>query len=266
MYVIGGYPACCGAGRITDAVKAYDATSNTWSPKAHFPVRVESTNDAVELGGKIYVSGGFTRRWNETRQKWERETLRSLYVYTPGTNTWARKRDMPVPAVNGASVGYRGKLYVAHESVVWRYDPVTDQWAKFAEQAPDRDWWNVGAGLIGGRLYLVEQFTGIMDILDLATGAWSSGPKRPFRACTAASKALQSRLYLFGFCDDYPTDPVTRDRGLVFDPAANAWSEVTPAPISVGANTALARVVVNGKPRLSLVDGVRPGNHYQFLP
>ncbi len=276
MYVIGGFPKCCGPGQVTDAVRAYDAAANTWTAKARIPVRVSSTDGAAELDGKIYVSGGFSRRWDEARQVWRRETLKSLYVYHPATNTWDRKRDMPIATVNGASVGYQGKLYVATpcydeaecpsgESVVWRYDPARDQWTRFAERAA-RDWWDVSAGLIGGKLYLVEEFTGSLDILDLATGTWSSGPKRPFRACNAAATSLQAKLYLFGYCDDYPTDPETRDRGLVFDPGSNAWSEVTPAPITAKADASLAKVFVNGKPRLSLVEGDRPENHVQFVP
>ena len=277
MYVIGGQTKCCSPGLITDAVKAYDATTNKWTAKAHLPVRIVSTNGAVELDGKIYVSGGFGRRWDETRQVWRRQTLPSLYVYTPSSNTWARKRDMPDATVNGGSVAYQGKLYVATNcfdeticpfggfgSVVWRYDPTTDQWSQFAEL--ERDWWDVSAGVIGGKLYLVEEFTGAVDILDLTTGAWSAGAKRPYRACSAATSAFQAKLYLFGWCDDYPTDPEVRDRGLAYDPGSNTWSEVAPAPISVSADAALAKVLVNGKPRLALVHGNKPGNHYQFAP
>lgn len=275
MYVIGGRSRCCGPGQVTDAVRAYDATANAWTAKARIPVRLMSTNGAAELDGRIYVSGGFTRRWDEARQVWRRETLASLYVYTPATNRWARKRDMPIAMVNGASVGHRGKLYVAAacyyedpcpsgESVVWRYDPAADRWTRFADRP--RDWWNVSAGLIGGRLYLVEEFTGALDILDLATGTWTSGPERPYRACNTAATSLQARLYLFGWCDDYPTDPETHPRGLVFDPGSDAWSEVAPVPISTGASAALAKVFVRGQPRLSLVEGDRPDNHYQFRP
>jgi N-acetylneuraminic acid mutarotase len=265
VYVVGGFPACCGAGRITDAVRAYDATANTWRARAHYPVRVHATNGAVALGGRIYVTGGFTRRWDAAFGVWRRETLNRLYVYNPNTDRWTRKRDMPVTSANGSSVGWQGKLYVAEGSVVWRYDPATDQWTQFATQ-PQRDWWNVSAGVIGGRLYLVEEFGGAMDILELATGAWSSGPNRPYRACNTTATDFRARLYLFGFCDDYPIDPETRDRGLVFDPAANAWSEATPAPIAVSADAAIARVFVNQEPRLSLVHGVRPNNHYLFTP
>ena len=278
MYVIGGVPKCCGAGLISDAVKAYDATSNRWTAKAHYPVRVRSTNGAVEIDGRIYVTGGFTRQWDAQRQIWLLNTLRSLYVYDPGSNTWARKRDMPEATVNGGSVGYRGVLYVATncyegalgcpdigEGVVWRFDPGTNQWAVFARRQ-GRDWWDVSAGAIGGKLYLVEQFTGRLDILDLTTGGWTSGPERPYRSCNAATAAFQAKLYLFGFCDDYPTDPEIRRRGLVFDPAAGSWSEVAAPPGVASADAALARVLVNGKPRLSLVQGERPDNHFQWVP
>jgi hypothetical protein len=68
-------------------------------------VRVRSTNGAAEPDGGIHVSGGFSRRWDESRQVWRLETLKSLYVYNPGANTWVRKRDMPITTVNGARVG-----------------------------------------------------------------------------------------------------------------------------------------------------------------
>ncbi len=105
-----------------------------------------------------------------------------------------------------------------------------------------------------------------MDILDLTTGTWTSGPDRPDRACNMASTAFQAKLYLFGYCDDYPTDPARRDRGLVFDPATSSWSEVATPPIPASADAALARVFVDAQPRLSLVQGTRPNNHYQFVP
>jgi N-acetylneuraminic acid mutarotase len=265
MYVIGGYHKCCGPGQITDAVKAYDATTNTWTARARYPVRVRSTNGAAVVNGKIYVTGGFTRRWQEPDGPWRLETLKSLYVYTPSSNTWVRKRDIPVYSVNGATVGYQGMLYVAAGNIVWRYNPGTNQWVQFADR-PGRDWWNVGAGVIGGKLYLAEEYGGALDILDLSTGTWTAGPSRPYRACHMASTDWRAKLYMFGFCDDYPTDPETRDRGLVFDPATSTWSEVAPAPIRGGAASALARVFVNEQPRLSMVYGVRPNNHYQFIP
>jgi N-acetylneuraminic acid mutarotase len=276
MYVIGGHPRCCSgpAGQISDRVRAYDASTNTWSIKAPYPVRIRSTNGAVEINGKIYVSGGFTRRWDPVAQVYRIHTVKSFYVYTPGTNTWARKRDMPMATVNGASAGYNGMLYVAAScsqssqcpatsSKLWRYNPGTDQWSTVATRPVN--YWDVAGGIINGKLYLVEPLGG-MDVFDIATGAWTSGPKRPYRYCATASTSWQARLYLFGGCDDSPTDPDWRQRGMVFDPAGNSWSDVTPGPVPTGVNTAtLARLFVNGKPRLSLVGGPHPANHHQFI-
>src|SRR5215212_2602303 len=77
LYVIGGLPRRFGgAGSILSAVKAYDVESNSWRGKASYPVRVEGTNGAVEIGGEIYVSGGFTRRFDEQHGVWRREVLR----------------------------------------------------------------------------------------------------------------------------------------------------------------------------------------------
>ncbi|MBA3318057.1 MAG: hypothetical protein H0T50_08210 [Gemmatimonadales bacterium] len=69
----------------------------------------------------------------------------------------------------------------------------------------------------------------------------------------------------------YPVDifdatSVRRNRGLVFDPATGGWSEVATPPVPASAEAALARVFVNAQPRLSLVQGTRPNNHYQFVP
>jgi N-acetylneuraminic acid mutarotase len=262
MYVIGGIRRCCLNATTIDAVKAYDATANTWRPKAPYPVRVWSTNGAVVLDGKIYVTGGRTPV-QRADGYWDNEILKSLYVYTPSLDRWVRKRDMPIRSATAVSVGYQGKLYVATENVVLRYDPSTDQWAQFGNRP--HDFWNPSGGLINGKLYLVSEL-GPMGILDLTTGAWTSGPNRPYRTCSTASTTLQAKLYLFGFCSDYPTDPEIRQRGLVFDPATNSWSEVAPPPAGISSRAAIARVVVNGRVRLSLVQGDRPNNHYQYVP
>jgi N-acetylneuraminic acid mutarotase len=263
MYVIGGYPRCCSAGLISDRVRAYDAATNAWSIKAHYPVPIRFTNGAVEINGKIYVSGGFTRRWDPDAQVYRAVTVKSLYVYTPGTNTWAKKRDLPVAAANGVSAAYKGMLYVAALSSLYRYNPGTDQWSTVATR--QADYYDVAGGIINGKLYLVERLGG-MEVFDIATGAWTSGPRRPHRYCAPASTSWQAKLYLFGGCDDSPTDPVWRERGMVFDPATNSWSDVTPSPVPAGLNVAtLARVFVNGQPRLSLVGGEYPDNHHQFI-
>lgn len=276
VYVIGGMPRRgSGAGNLTDAVRAYDVKQNAWRRRAAYPVRIRGTNGAVEIEGKIYVSGGQTRRWDEQRGVWRPQWLRSLFVYDPALDRWTRKRDMPLETVNGLSAAYRGQLYVAtfcdgtapcggdwQHGAIWRYSPSTDRWVLLTRTP--HSFWSDGGGFIGGKLHLVEAL-GSMHIYDLATDTWSTGPQRPVRFCSPASATLQGRLYLVGCYDDFDDSGVYPM--LVYDPRQGSWSEAAAPPVAAyGAAWALARTVVDGRPRLELIGGARPGNNWQFVP
>ena len=276
VYVVGGIPRFLGGpGSITSGVKAYDVSANVWRSKAPYPVRVSGANGAVEINGKIYVSGGFTRRWDEQHGVYRLEVLRSLYVYDPATDKWSRGRDMPITAAKGVSGAYQGRLYVAtscYDTMVcgeqfdlgalWRYNPSTDRWVLLSRTPHDPGYG--GGGFVGGKLYLVEDL-GAMDIYDVATATWSTGPKRPFRYCTPASTTLQAKLYLVGCRDDFDDSGVWPM--LVFDPKVGSWSQAAAPPeAATGHRWTLSRVVVNDQPRLELVGGARPGNNWQYAP
>jgi Kelch motif len=259
VYVIGGRSS--GNGTVTPAVKAFDVSSNLWRSKANYPLPIEETNGAVVLNGKIYVTGGFTRRYDATRDSYRLEPVARVYAYDPATNQWTRRRDMPVATVNGVSDASNGLLYVATGSVLWRYNPATDQWVQLG--STPHDTWDAGGGFIGGKLYLVEAL-GAVDIYDPATNTWSSGAQRPHRYCTPAYTTWQAKLYFVGCHDDL--DGSGNWPMLVFDPKTNSWSEAPVPPKAADNRWTLSRVVQNGKPALELVGGPAPGNNLQFRP
>jgi hypothetical protein len=273
VYVIGGEfrSGGGGSGSMTDAVKAYDVHADVWRSKARYPVRVHSTNGAVAIDGKVYVSGGFTRRWDERRGVWRLEVLRSLYVYDPATDTWSRRRDMPFATAGGSSAAYKGKFYVAtlcdHDTIcdtnttegaLWRYNPSTDQWVLITRTPHDP--WKAGAGFIGGRLY-IGGWQGAMDIYDPATNTWSAGEGMPAGTCGAVAATLQAKLYFVGCFAPNIYNAVT----LVFDPKVG-WSEAAVPPVPAGSWMTLSRVIVSGQPRLELIGGPMPGTNWQFKP
>jgi hypothetical protein len=276
VYVIGGIPKLFGSpGVTTSAVKAYDVSANVWRPKAPYPVRARGANGAVEINGKIYVSGGFTRRWDEQRGVYRLEVLRSLYMYDPATDKWTRRRDMPITTAQGVSAAYKGMLYVATScydtafcgeqydlGALWRYNPSTDRWVLLSRTPHDPGYG--GGGFVGGKLYLVEDL-GAMDVYDIATNSWATGPERPVRRCTPASTTFQAKLYLVGCRDDFDESGVWPM--LVFDPKVGSWSQAAaPTVAATGHRWTLSRVVVNGQARLELVGGARPGNNWQYVP
>jgi hypothetical protein len=272
LYVIGGKAKeFASPGNITNAVKAYDVSTNTWRSRAPYPVRIRSPNEAVELNGKIYVSGGWSRVWDEEHGVYRSNPVLLHHVYDPATNKWTRKRDIPTSSIGGVSAAYQGMIYVAAGcqnptlcgdlpgGAIWRYNPSNDTWVLLTRTPDD---YRVG-GFIGGKLYLVTDL-GVMDIYDVASNTWSKGPQRPKRLCLQTSSTLQAKLYLVGYCDDpdvgsvYPT--------LVFDPKVGTWSEATAAPANTREYHTLARVSVNGIPGLHLIGGPESGNHWRFVP
>ena len=272
VYAIGGDHRLDGSGNMTSAVKAYDVSANVWRSRAPYPVRVKSTNGAVEIAGKVYVSGGVTRRWDEQRGVWRSLHLQSLYVYDPKRDTWSRRGDMPFPTAYGVSAAYQGMLYVAtpceapeicgddsSEGALLRYNPATNLWLLLTRTPHDA--FKAGAGFIGGKFY-IGGWQGATDIYDLAANRWSSGPPIPTGGCVGAATTLQGKLYFVGCRDPNSSDLLT----LVFDPKLGTWSQAAAPAIRAGVWLTLSRVVVNGQLRLELIGGAVPGTNWQFNP
>jgi N-acetylneuraminic acid mutarotase len=269
LYVIGG--ALSGqAGQITDRVRAYNASANTWSVKADLPIRLRDAHQAVQLNGKIYVSGGFTRYWDASAGVWRLKTSKALYVYDVAKNTWTRKADLPTSNIHGVRAAYNGFVYVAasclddarcgdtEHGAVWRYNPSTDRWT-LESRVPNGDTWRSAGGFIGGKLYVVDAL-GATDIYNVTTKVWTTGPKRPYRYCQATTTTFQAKLYLANCANDNGSDPAM----LVFDPKTNTWTQLPVAP--EGNYATMTRVVVNGSTRLELVGGPKAGSNWQYVP
>jgi len=274
LYVIGGKPRISlGEGSITDAVKAFNVRTNTWTSKAPLPVRMYLTNGAVVINNRIYISGGYTRQFDEVDQVYRLGDLKRLYVYNPATNSWTRKKDMPIYTANGVSGSYGGFLYVAAScfgasycelggGALFRYNPANDNWVLLT--LTPHDPWDAGGGFVGSKFYLLT-VSGEMDVYDVTTRTWSTAPKRPFTGgCEPAYATLQSKLYLAGchdnddFSGSYPL--------LMFSPATNLWTELAVLPTEVTGYHFMSRVVVNGQLRLDLIGGDKPGNHWEYIP
>ena len=276
VYVIGGRADRRRFNNVFTAVRAYDVSANTWRSRAQFPVRLFGANGAVEINGKIYVPGGATSHRDPSNGVWRARLLQSLYVYDPTTDQWTRLRNMPYPSGQGVSGAYGGRLYVATfcedvavcgDGELLRYNPSTDRWMILGRTPHSPAF--AGGGFVSGKFYLVDM-DGHVDIYDVATNRWSTGPEAPFSQppytfCSPASATFQAKLYLVGchesgdFSGIHPM--------LVFDPQSGAWSEAAAPPIvATGHWWTLSRVVVNGEPRLELIGGMRPGNHAQFMP
>jgi N-acetylneuraminic acid mutarotase len=271
LYVFGGRQQVL-------TVQAYNAATNTWTNKKPAPSLIEFPHGARAIGSKIYIAGGTFG---------PSETSSLLWRYDPASDTWSRKRNVPVESSAGVSGVMNGKLYVLarcedcdnpdyqppHDPRFFgAYDPATDQWTSLALPPGGRDHQHGAAGVIGGKLYVAGGRTSnALDIYDPATNHWTTGPSMGSIRGYTASATVAGKLYViagarFVYNSDGTLasidDVATTSR---YDPATRTWKNLRPAPRS-GTALAADRVVVGGQGRVDLVGGKAPGNNMQYVP
>jgi N-acetylneuraminic acid mutarotase len=256
-------------------VRAYNVATNTWIySKRDMPAPRYATNGAGVIGGKIYVSGGYTS---------EHKPSASLFVYDPASNTWNRKRDMPAPGGWGVTGVIQDKLYVAtlndrglgiapRDTVAdfFRYDPTKDSWTKLAK-ATGYSMDNPGGGVVNDKFYLIGPR--VLEY-DPNTNQWTKkGPWGPSTGgfLEGRTAVLLAHLYVFGFEANGSPNPI-QPGIFIYNPANDSWAKKS---LNFGglccsgvAERTPARVFLNGKPRVEWVGWLHTdvSNNLQYVP
>jgi N-acetylneuraminic acid mutarotase len=164
-------------------------------------------------------------------------------VYTPGTNTWARKADLPGPAFDGAQGVIGGQLYVytpvRGAGNFWRYDPATNKWATLPVPRTVHDF--PVAGVIGGKFYLAggtdaeSAAQADVEAYDPATRTWTTKAPLPWSTSGVTGGVINGKLYAVA------SDP---NKAAVYNPSTNTWTSIAPIPT---AREAAVGAVAGGK-------------------
>jgi len=228
-------------------VEAYYPNTTTlvaWRLKAPLPARRARANGASVIAGKIYVSGGRYRKDDAD------SVAKSLFVYTPSTNTWEQKADMPAPSFGGVQAVIDGKLYVVAANPeggvdanhLYRYDPAADSWFELAP-APHHHWGGV-AGAIDGKLYVAggfadKQSLAYLDVYYPSQNMWSTKAPLPTPRGGAAGRVAGGKLYVVGGF----SGNTLLTRMDAYNPATNSWTRKASLP---KARYSAAAAVANG--------------------
>lgn len=255
LYAIGGDD-----GRLVTlaTVEAYDFATDSWSTKAPLPTPLESTNGAAVIDGKIYVSGGRDLD-NHSPGSDDGFPRKSLFVYSPASNTWTRKADMPLPSMEGQTGVINGQLYVLLGDITgfYRYDPPSDTWSALAP--PPIDHTLGSAAAINGKFYVAggvrfsvngRYATRKLHVYDPVTNTWIAKAPLPRGTEGAAGARLLGRFYVLG------GDAVSVSRRLVqaYDPVADTWTLKAPLP-TPRYGLAAANVVLSGQQHIVAIGG-----------
>jgi N-acetylneuraminic acid mutarotase len=88
-----------------DTVYIYDTLTDNWSLGSNIPQQIAGHTSSV-VYGKIYTIGGLT-----TGNTIE-DTLDSVYIYNPETNTWSTGASLPQSIGSHSSSVVNGKIYI----------------------------------------------------------------------------------------------------------------------------------------------------------
>lgn len=128
-------------------VEEYDTQTNTWRRVANMPTSRTSAKAAV-VDGVIYVFGGYNSK-DRFFQNWKMPL--HVEAYNPQTDTWTRKRNMPVPRINFNLAAVGGRIYLIGGTTgfgeedeqrmdrVDVYDPETNRWRKVPKMLTRRE-------------------------------------------------------------------------------------------------------------------------------
>jgi len=120
------------------------------------------------------------------------------------------------------------------------------------------------AAVLNGKLYLIGgRGDRPLDILDLASGQWRTGAKAPVEINHTQAVVFENRIYVIGaFTGPFPQESIV-PHVLIYDPAADRWTEGPALP--AGRQRGGAGVVVQDG-HIYLIGGNRLGHNSGFVP
>jgi hypothetical protein len=230
---------------ITECVPSAGRTRTPALPRpAHGSWRAEPPSPearaelkAATLNGKIYLVGG---------QGPGGRSLATVVAFDPRTRRYEQVPDMPARIDHPLVTTHEGALYVVGGYVdseptgrAWRYAPGAG-W----KELPDLDAGRGGlaGGVIQDRLFAVagapRTFPEVrarpyasVEIYDLASGRWTTGPPIPTARHHTAASVLEGRLYVAGGRAPGEFSSSAFER---YDPRSEKWEKLPALPMGSG--------------------------------
>ena len=223
------------------------AHAQKWVRLAEFPEPTEELLGA-SAGGKLYVFCGLAPGW---------KPMGLVYEYDPATDTWTKKKPMPLASHHVAFTEYRGKIYAFGGFVLpqsgppawvpidntWEYDPAEDSWKALAPVPTRRG--SPVAVTADDRLYVIGGATpgpkdtavplpglhwslGTVEAYDPATNTWHQRSAMPTPRNHATAGLVNGKIYVIGGRVGAAGITAASNTNVVeeYDPGTDSWGGV----------------------------------------
>jgi len=240
VYVIGG----CTNSRdcvnsSTNTNRAYVIATNSWELKTPLPSTIRLAHEAVSVGTKIYVIGG----WTGGSFLNESSFIKRVDIYDTVTNTWSTGTQMPFGRLGHSVAAIGTKIYVTGGQI-WKsgtlfqitykthvYDTANNSWDTTKADSPI--WLNghnsEGVTVAGVGKVFVFQATppGITYEYNTATNVWSARASIGEDKTYPGSASINGKIHLFGgYAHGSGSDMIDLKTVKVYDPATNVWGSL----------------------------------------
>jgi Kelch motif protein len=208
LYMSGGETYLGGYWHIDGHFLAYNTATNTLTDKAT-PPKLTSEGVTGVIDGKLYVlPGRCSGEAYPNPYHCVSDPIRTLFRYSPTTNTWSWKRPAPHYHALGAGGVINGKFYVTGGSdpALDRYDPATDTWTTLA---PLPTAGSARGAVIQGKLFVVVRTsTGRRAYAyDPATNKWTPRTAPRYDHDDIVPITWGGKPFLLGVGGLHPHDP-----------------------------------------------------------
>jgi hypothetical protein len=220
----------------------------SWSAIAPLPEGADEIR-AVAVGDRVVVGTGIdlVRVGNGFRSR------ARLYAYDPGSNRYTRLPDPPERVDHPLLTADDENVYLVGgftdgvaTGKAWRYSVARERWSELTPMPTARG--ALGGAVIGDKLYAVggapPTFSdkpvrpyARLEILDLLTGRWQTGPPLRFPRHHLGTAVLDGKLYVVGGRGFTDFALPYNER---LDPETRRWETLAPLPQGVGGLAAVA--------------------------
>lgn len=171
----------------------YDPVSGNWTRQNDMPDIFYWMGAPAVVNNKIYLCGGYDGS----------NYLNKVLEYDPSNDTWTTKASMPTARWGAATAVYNNKIYVMggvggnfiNNEV---YDPATDIWQSKADLPFNDDFGNSIAGVIAGKIYIVNARTSDMAIYAPLTDSWTTVSGLNTLRSYVTGETVNGKLYVIG--------------------------------------------------------------------
>jgi len=215
--------------RPPTAVAANEPAPGAWGLRAEL-LEPNSEFAVAELGGKLYVMGGYPAN---------RVTVRTVQVYDIATDRWEFGPPLPHPINHGMAASVGGKVYLiggqttasgpSYVNTVYELDPRVGAWVAKAPMPTAR---SAGVALVyegkiyvaGGRPPRGHDFA----VYDPATDTWEVLPDLPTPRNHIAGAVINGRIHVVGGRLGAGFQSEQTAAHEVYDPKTRRWSAAAP--------------------------------------